>query len=187
VLEEWFSDIRIANTVAETVITVQRRPLLAGGRTPPPVEVRLDRRGWARASRASGRTQRRQAEWTDEEILAALREWAARHGRSPSSYEWIAGSPDRPASLCVRRRFGSWRRALKRAGLKPGPRRLPYWSDADILRALRIWAKRHGRAPTAKDWTRAASHHPCTRCVWEHFGSFRAALVAAGLGRQPDR
>ena len=56
VLGEWFPEILVANTVTETVFRVQRGPLLAGSRTPRPVEVALDRRQWARASRSAGRT-----------------------------------------------------------------------------------------------------------------------------------
>ena len=80
------------------------------------------------------------------EILAALQEWAVRHGRAPNACEWLTGSPDRPGSLCVRRRFGSWTRALKRAGLKPNARRqFRYWTDDEILVALKAWARHRGR------------------------------------------
>jgi DNA invertase Pin-like site-specific DNA recombinase len=182
VLHTWFSDIRIENAVTDTVIAAQRRPVLAGGRAPPPVEVRLDRREWIRAVKSGGRTLRRPAEWADEEILAALQEWAARHGRSPNSCEWIAGSPDRPGSLTVRRRFKTWDRALKRAGLEPDARRqFRYWTDSEILDALRAWGRRNGRAPTAKDWIRATPRHPCTRSVAQRYGTFGGAVLAAGL------
>jgi hypothetical protein len=153
-LREWFSEIHVANTTTDTVFRVWRRPGLAASGAPDSVEVRLDRREWARASLARGRRQRRLAAWSDDEILAALQEWAERHGRSPNSYEWIAGSPDRPGSLCVRRRFRSWDRAVKWAGLRPNPRRqFRYWTDAEILHAMKTWSKRRGRAPTAKDWS----------------------------------
>jgi hypothetical protein len=109
-LREWFSEIHVANTTTDTVFRVWRRPGLAATRAPGSVEVRLDRREWARASRARGGRQRRPAAWSDDEILVALR-----------------------------------------------------------------------RAPTAKDWVRAAPHRPCSRSVTQHFGSFRAALAAAGL------
>jgi hypothetical protein len=180
VLHTWFSEIRVEHAVTDTVIAAQRRPVLAGGRVPPPVEVRLDRREWIRAVKSGGRTLRRPAEWADEEILAALREWAARHGRSPNSCEWLRGSPDRPGSLTVRRRFKTWDRALKHAGLEPDPRRqFRYWTDSEILDALRAWRRRNGRAPTAKDWVRATPRHPCTRSVAQHYGTFGTAVAAA--------
>ena len=181
-LRECFTDVRVHNTATETVIAAQLRPAPQEGSYPSPVEVGLARAAWARVSRNAGRRPRRPAAWSDDEIIAGLQEWAARYGRPPNSCEWIAGSPDRPGSLCVRRRFGSWERALKRAGLKANARRQGrYWTDAEIKQALRAWARRHGRAPKARDWTRAQQSHPCARSVAHHYGSFQAAVSAAGL------
>jgi hypothetical protein len=54
VLREPFSGIHVANTATETVVRVWRRPGIAASRTPESVEVRLDRREWARASLTGG-------------------------------------------------------------------------------------------------------------------------------------
>jgi len=181
-LREWFTDLHVHNTATDTVIAAQLRPAPHEGEFPFSAEVRLARAAWARASRNAGRRPRRPAAWSHQEIIAALQEWAARHGRPPNSCEWLAGSPDRPGSLCVRRRFGTWERALRRAGLKANARRQGrYWTDSEIIAALRAWAKRNGRAPKARDWTRAQPTHPCGRSVAQHYGSFQAALTAAGL------
>lgn len=183
-LGEMFAGIHVHDTVTETVITAQLRPNPVDGWFPAPVEIRVDRRAWARASRTAGRLQRRPAGWSDEEIVVALQEWAARHGRPPNSCEWLAGSPDRPGSLCVRRRFGSWERALKRAGLKANARRQGrYWADGEIVHALRTWTSLHGRPPKAGDWTRAQRSHPCARSVTQRFGTFDAAVDAARLAK----
>ncbi|HTA15508.1 MAG TPA: recombinase zinc beta ribbon domain-containing protein, partial [Solirubrobacteraceae bacterium] len=180
-LREWFGLVRIHDTLPETVITAWRRSPLSASKAPAPNTVRLPRREWARASCAVGRRYRRPAAWTDQEIVAALKEWVAEHGRAPNSCEWIAGSPGRPGSLCVRRRFGSWEKALKRAGLKPNARRQHrYWTEQEILDALRAWTLQKGRPPRCKDWTRAGDHHPCSRSVHVRFGSFGAAVAAAG-------
>jgi DNA invertase Pin-like site-specific DNA recombinase len=186
-VREWFAVVCIHDTLSETVITARRRPPLVGSKPPPPNTVRLQRRDWARASCAVGRRYRRPAAWSDEEIIASLREWAAERGRSPNSYEWIDGSPGRPGSLCVRRRFGSWEKALKRAGLEPNARRQHrYWTEQEILDALNAWTLRKGRPPRSKDWTRAGNHHPCSRSVYMHFGSFGAAVAAAGIATSGD-
>ncbi len=168
--------------LGDTVMTAHQRPSPTEGRYPPATEARVNRRAWARVSRNAGQTPRRQAAWSNEEILAVLQDWATQHGRPPNSCEWIAGSPDRPSSICVRRRFGSWEHALKRAGLKPNTRRQGrYWTNAEILNALKTWTRRHGRPPKATDWTRAHRGHPCTRSVTQRYGSFKAALAAAKL------
>jgi hypothetical protein len=181
-LREWFTDLRVNNTATTTVIAARLRPAPNEGLYPSPVEVHLGRAAWARASRNAGRRPRRPAAWTNEEIIAALQEWSARYGRPPNSCEWLVGSPDRPGSLCIRRRFGSWERALRRAGLKVNARRQGrYWSDDEILAALRGWARRHGRAPKAGDWTRAQQAHPCARSVAQRYGSFQSAVAAASL------
>ncbi|HEY2182495.1 MAG TPA: recombinase family protein [Solirubrobacteraceae bacterium] len=181
-LHEWFSSIEVHNTTTETVITAQRRPSASEVRRPLRTEFRVERRAWARAARNVGRSPRRPASWSDAEILAALRGWALEHGRAPNSCEWVSGSPDRPASLCVRRRFGSWDRALRRAGLKPNARRQGrYWTDGEIIRALKAWTGRHGRAPRSGDWTKATPSHPCARSVCLRYRTFGSAVAAAGL------
>ncbi len=181
-LHEWLTEVRAHNTVTETVISAHSRPAPAEGWFPQPVEIHLNRRSWARTFQTGGRRPRRQASWSDHEILAALQEWAARHGRAPNSCEWLTGSPDRPGSLCIRRRFGSWERALKRAGLKPNAREQPrYWANAEILDAMKIWTERHGRPPKATDWTHAEPGRPCARSVTQRYGAFSAGLAAAKL------
>ena len=181
-LSETLSWIQIRNTTTDTVIAAQQRQVPLEGWFPQPVEVHVDRRVWARTSTCVGRRQRRPAAWSDQEIIAALQEWTARHGRPPNSCEWIAGSPDRPGSLCVRRRFGTWDKALRRAGLKQNARRQGrYWTNREIIHALKTWANLHGRPPHATDWTRAQRTHPCSRSVTQHYGSFQAAVTAAGL------
>jgi hypothetical protein len=181
-LREEFTEIRAHNTVTETVIAVQPRPAPTEGRFPPPVEIRINRHAWARASTGAGRAERRPAAWSDEEIVAALQEWAARHGRAPNSSEWVRGGHGRPGSLCVRRRFRSWERALRRAGLTPNQRRqFRYWTDSEIVDALKKWATRNGRPPDAADWQAASASHPCARSVAQHFGTFKAGVVAADL------
>jgi hypothetical protein len=183
-LREWFVSVRVCNTATETVITAQRHPSSLEARNPVPAEFRLERGAWARAADDAGRRPRRPASWSDQEILAALRAWAVRHDRAPSTSGFLA-SPDRPSSMYVRRRFGSWDKALKRAGLKPSRRRQGrYWTEQEVVHALRAWAKRHGRAPRAQGWTKAAPTHPCARSVWMRYGTFGAAVAAAGLAKR---
>jgi transposase len=64
--------------------------------------------------------------------------------------------------------------------------RPPERSREEVIDAIRSWARERGRPPTQADWT----SHPDPRwpsyvTVTTHFGSWRAALEAAGL--QPNR
>ncbi len=92
---------------------------------PATVEERFDRRDSERYAPES-RHGHLHRTWEDTEILAALQAWAEEHGRSPKITEWYGSDPDRPTSHTARRRFGSWRNALKRAGLKPAARATRY-------------------------------------------------------------
>jgi DNA invertase Pin-like site-specific DNA recombinase len=89
--------------------------------TAPPVELRFNRRDCPRYAPESrrGRVHRT---WENSEMIDALRAWADEHGRSPKLTDWFFTDPDRPTCHTVRRRFGSWTKALKRAGLKPAAR-----------------------------------------------------------------
>jgi hypothetical protein len=72
----------------------------------------------------------------------------------------------------------------------------PYWTEERILRAFKIWARRRGRAPTAKEWATPTARQPEGRgrprwraphphTVAAVFGSWSAGLEAAGLETRP--
>jgi DNA invertase Pin-like site-specific DNA recombinase len=112
-----FAGVSVAMDRQAMTIVAARNAQGASG----PVVVRVDRRDFCRyvpVSR-SGRVRRT---WDDADIIDALREWAADRGRSPKLSDWHFTDPDRPTSHTVRRRFGSWTKALKRAGLNPASR-----------------------------------------------------------------
>jgi DNA invertase Pin-like site-specific DNA recombinase len=130
--------------------------------------------------------------WDDAEILASLQDWAAANGRSPKCTDWTHGSWDRPSAITVRKRYGGWRKALRRAGLKPdgreyygaAPRCYKQWSTPAVVRAIQDATRAMGRPPRSTEWFRAAPDHPCSTTVRDRFGSWPAALEAAGLDRR---
>ena len=91
--------------------------------------------------------------------------------------------------------------------VEAGTRRRPYrrlahpgrrdtWTRASILASLHDWVEATGRAPRRQDWTgerparaslaqrrwmREHPRWPSSSCVAQHFGSWGAALEAAGL------
>lgn len=57
-----------------------------------------------------------------------------------------------------------------------------HWTAARILQALRLDARRRGRAPTMYEWERAVrGKRPCTHTVVRWFGNWNRALEQAGL------
>jgi hypothetical protein len=105
-----------------------------------------------------------------------------------------------PSVGMVRRQFESFTEAVELAGLRarPAPKRLrAHLADPGaVLEAMREWTRRYGDVPTMADWDpararrlrqdwRIARYHqgdwPSVRTVLHHFGSFGAAIDAAGF------
>jgi DNA-binding CsgD family transcriptional regulator len=67
----------------------------------------------------------------------------------------------------------------------------PHWKHAEVIRALRAWARQEGAAPSSTDWTPTADtarkwgreypRWPSHVTVRTLFGTWNAALAAAGL------
>jgi hypothetical protein len=120
--------------------------------------------------------------WTDEQILEALRSWAAVRGRAPTSFDWLRAGPGRPSATTVRYRYGSWSLAIQEAGLERWlPRNCRRWDRELMIEALRDWAAEHGRRPVPKDFAKATERYPSLETFYNRFGSWPTALRAAGL------
>jgi hypothetical protein len=62
-----------------------------------------------------------------------------------------------------------------------GPRTGYRWSRDLIVYAIDLWHRQHLEAPTQDDWERAGDEHPCRLTVIREFGTWNAAIEAAGL------
>ena len=115
--------------------------------------------------------------YSDEQILAELRECAQRLGRSPTMKEF--GS-DRLTSVhpqTVIEHFGSWNAAKRSAGLVP--RR--FATREELVRLLRELGEELGRVPSAKDIDARKGSMPSKSLYWHTFGSLTNALREAGF------
>jgi hypothetical protein len=60
------------------------------------------------------------------------------------------------------------------------PRRVR-WTRQRIVYALDLWHGRHLRPPSAREWWLAGDDHPSSWTVIKTFGSWNAAIAAAGF------
>ena len=128
--------------------------------------------------------------------------WARRRGQAWRAERFQAGSW--PTISIVRRQFGNMSKALYAAGVRPrsGPvsARSHMLTDEDILEAIRDWARRYGEPPATSDWSPARARNqgqewraqrylagdwPSVSTVIRRFGTFGAAVRAAGLEPRP--
>ena len=125
--------------------------------------------------------------WAAGEVLGAMAEWTAQVGRTPRAEEWQGRSgadtkwtleyPAWPSYATVRTLFGSWTAALRAAGFAPPIRK---WDRPSIVAALQAHARQRGRPPKQSELG-AGPPGPTPGTIRHHFGSWQAALRAAGL------
>ena len=114
--------------------------------------------------------------YSDEEILAELRAYAARLGRSPTMKEFAADPDTKVHPQTVIEHFGTWNAAKRAAGLVP--RR--FATREELLEVLRLLGEELGRMPTARDLDDRRGRMPSKSLYWHTFGSLSAALREAG-------
>src|SRR5438067_6395109 len=115
--------------------------------------------------------------YSDDQILAELRDCAERLGRSPTMREF---SDDKQTSVhpqTVIEHYGSWNAAKRAAGLVP--RR--FATREELLGLLEDLGKELGRPPTARDIDEHKGRMPSKSLYWHTFGSLTTALREAGF------
>ena len=131
----------------------------------------------------------RVVQWTPELIIEQLQSVGQIVGHWVTADEWSDGHYH-PTAKTVIKVFGSWRAAWEAAGFavhvlerEQNPRGT--WDPERILVALRAAADPRGFAPTELNWV---SHklRPAVKTIRQHWGSYRQAVVAAGLKMEGD-
>jgi hypothetical protein len=115
--------------------------------------------------------------YSNEQILAELRESAERIGRSPTMREFAADPQTTVHPQTVIEHFGSWNAAKREAGLVP--RR--FATREELVGLLRELGEDLGRVPTAKDLDERRRSMPSKSLYWHTFGSLAEALREAGF------
>jgi HNH endonuclease len=115
--------------------------------------------------------------YTDEQILAELKQCAERLGRSPTMREFAADEQTTVHPQTVIEHFGSWNRAKRQAGLVP--RR--FATREELLALLQELGAEVGRVPSARDIDERRGRFPSKSLYWHTFGSLTNALREAGF------
>jgi Homing endonuclease associated repeat len=115
--------------------------------------------------------------YSNEQILAELRDCAERLGRSPTMREFAADAKTTVHPQTVIEHFGSWNAAKREAGLVP--RR--FATREELVGLLRELGEDLGRTPTAKDLDDRRRSMPSKSLYWHTFGSLAEALREAGF------
>ena len=115
--------------------------------------------------------------YSDDQILAELRDCAERLGRSPTMREFAADPKTTLHPQTVIEHFGSWNRAKRLAGLVP--RR--FATREELLALLKELGEELGRVPTARDIDEHRGRMPSKSLYWHTFGSLTNALREAGF------
>src|SRR3954467_15841587 len=110
--------------------------------------------------------------YTDEQILAELKDCAKRLGRSPTMREFAADRKTTVHPQTVIEHFGSWNRAKRQAGLVP--RR--FATREELLDSPQELGEELGRVPTARDIDERRGRLPSKSVNGHTFGSLTNAL-----------
>jgi len=140
---------------------------------------------WNEAADAAGlepNEQGRENVYTEDELIAHLRKHAD-DGQMPSAT--TINSISGPSTGAYKHRFGSWNEAGDAAGLEPNDVGGQY-SEAELIEWLQSWAATFGAPPRANDFKDPDAPTPGLVPYLRVFGSWEAALEAAGLTEVGD-
>jgi hypothetical protein len=138
--------------------------------------------GYGRARGRVGRPER----WTRLRCIQAAHRWQAREGRWPIHSDWWRAGYGHPSNSTIKRLFGGWLEFAAAAGFDSRHRR--EWTCEQAIEALQRYAREEGRSPSTAALGASATrpdYAPAACTLSKLFGSFPAALAAAGLPPNP--
>lgn len=110
--------------------------------------------------------------YSDEYLLAKLKDFYKDNNRSPCIKDFRNGSP---SVKTFQRRFGSWNNAIITAGLKTTDTKI--WDKDLIIKAIKDFYIKYNYVPTEKDF----QNNPSNTTVRRYFGSWNKAIEEAGF------
>lgn len=127
---------------------------------------------WREAVRIAGVVWPARQSWSHERVIAAIQAWS----RNRCSLTTV-GRKNPALSTAAYKYFGSWHAAVQAAGIPYAPRRR--WTRPLLIQAIREWDAQPEPRPSI--WT---ANRTLAVAAGRHFGSWHAALRAAGIEPQ---
>lgn len=161
-----------------------RAPLTQEWEGPPSSTTIASRFGsWTEALIKAGiytRHHRKKTKYSERELIQFLRDAKEKLGRPPTS-EKLDSLEEFPAATTFVKRFGSWSKALEKAGFdvqRRGENKGKRYSDRMILHKLRRVIEKLGETPTIRQWNERYTP-PSTSTICNRFESWSFACHRA--------
>lgn len=119
--------------------------------------------------------------YTDEQLLEFLLQFEKEHRMPPTVADFI-NDRKYPSPNVYATRFGSWNRALEKAGLNinTGKGGTLLYADDELLESIKLFYKENGRPPNEDDFKNNPKY-PNFMTYHKRFGSWSQALKLVGL------
>lgn len=115
-------------------------------------------------------------QFTNEEMITELRKFYIAKGKRPRMSDFKG---KKPSCDQISKRFGSWSKALKSAGVPYGKRKESDYDKDYLLECLLDYYKKYDKVPTIRGMK--GKGYPTVHPYIVNFGSFKNALVEAKL------
>lgn len=131
----------------------------------------------------------RERQYSDEDVLAHIRECADRND-GKCTVRLLQAEDDLITPSVAVSRFGSWQKAKKKAGLdvdeRSGNSRPREYTDEDYLEYIRKCYEKYGKATQRKfnEEAKENEDHPTAGAIRKRFGSWSAAKEEAGINSE---
>lgn len=126
---------------------------------------------WLNACEAAGVSVKRVRRWTPEKVIQAILKRQTDGLDLHKTWQ-----EDQSLNGAARHHFGSWRVAIKAAGIEPI--RTERWNKQRVIERLRVWHERGTATNLVQSDSRLSS------ACYRYFGSHVAAMEAAGIERR---
>jgi hypothetical protein len=111
-----------------------------------------------------------------------IRRVAEKLGKVPTRNEYAEHGEY--SGWVAEKKFGTWTEAREAAGLEGGPTKNTYVNETEVVRELRRVANKLGESPSQPQYNEHGQYSH--QIAYERFGSWNAALEAAGLETERD-